>query len=140
MCVSFEIKKHRVFIRPYLCKTVWVYHRRPAHALGAKLWAYWQATLQGPLPTMDLPTDHPRPAVMGSAGDAVAFTLAPALCAALRRLARARGMFLGETCNVRVSSRNRNPRNRNPRTGRFRVSDFRVSAGGRYSLPGFLRG
>ena len=38
---------------------------------GERLWAYWQNALRGPLPDLDLPTDHPRPAVQSDRGGSV---------------------------------------------------------------------
>ncbi|MBV9775383.1 MAG: AMP-binding protein, partial [Gemmatimonadetes bacterium] len=53
--------------------------------------AYWRDALAGVPPVLELPTDRPRPAVMGSAGASVAFSLAPETADALRALARREG-------------------------------------------------
>ncbi|OZM71812.1 non-ribosomal peptide synthetase [Amycolatopsis antarctica] len=48
---------------------------------------FWQATLDGLPELIELPTDHPRPAVAGQHGDAVEFTLPPSVREAARALA-----------------------------------------------------
>ena len=42
---------------------------------GEKMWEYWQDKLAGELPTLELPTDHPRPAVQTYNGSSQAFQL-----------------------------------------------------------------
>ncbi|WP_235810369.1 condensation domain-containing protein, partial [Pseudomonas syringae pv. coryli] len=49
--------------------------------------AYWREQLADAPPLLELPTDHPRPAVQDYAGGRVDFTLDAALTAALKRLA-----------------------------------------------------
>ncbi|WP_229799492.1 amino acid adenylation domain-containing protein [Couchioplanes azureus] len=49
---------------------------------------YWTQALDGMPEQIDLPTDRPRPAVAGHAGDAIGFELDPELHRALLRLAR----------------------------------------------------
>ena len=44
-------------------------------AEGERLRAYWQEQLASPLPVLELPTDHPRPATRTSNGASVEFTL-----------------------------------------------------------------
>jgi len=53
--------------------------------------AYWRGRLEGARP-LELPTDHPRPAVQTSRGDAVALALTPELTEALRVLSRSEGV------------------------------------------------
>ena len=48
--------------------------------------AYWRAQLDGAPALLDLPTDHPRPAVQSTHGGRVAFEIDPALTAALHAL------------------------------------------------------
>ena len=50
--------------------------------------AYWKNQLGGEMPSLSLPTDHPRPATASLAGSAVKFTLPPSLTAALKTLGR----------------------------------------------------
>jgi amino acid adenylation domain-containing protein len=49
---------------------------------------YWKRQLQGPLPVLDLPADHPRPAQQSYRGAVKCFTLPDALSEALRSLCR----------------------------------------------------
>ena len=51
--------------------------------------AWWKGQLDGELPTLQLPTDHPRPAVQTFAGDTRTLDLPPALSDALRAFCRA---------------------------------------------------
>ncbi|HEX6040045.1 condensation domain-containing protein, partial [Longimicrobium sp.] len=51
--------------------------------------AYWRAELDGAPHVLDLPVDHPRPAVQGWDGAKHSFTVGPALTAALADAARA---------------------------------------------------
>ncbi|MEW6301939.1 MAG: amino acid adenylation domain-containing protein [Verrucomicrobiota bacterium] len=48
--------------------------------------AYWKRQLQGPLPVLELPADHPRPAQQSYRGAVKCFALPDALSAALRSL------------------------------------------------------
>ncbi len=60
-------------------------------APGATLeqqWAYWQQQLRGPLPTLALPTDHPRPAVQSERGARQQLQVDAALTARLKALSR----------------------------------------------------
>lgn len=50
--------------------------------------AYWQAQLAGQLPVIELPIDHPRPAVQDLHGDSVRLTLPEGLLAGLKAVAR----------------------------------------------------
>jgi amino acid adenylation domain-containing protein len=54
---------------------------------------YWKARLAG-LPTLELPTDRPRPATPSPAGGRVPVAVEPALADALRRLGQAEGATL----------------------------------------------
>ncbi len=56
--------------------------------------AYWKARLAGAAPSLDLPTDHPRPAVPSHRGDRRAFTLPAELTRALKDLSRREGATL----------------------------------------------
>jgi amino acid adenylation domain-containing protein len=53
--------------------------------------AYWRERLAGAPPTLELPLDRARPAVVGARGGAVPFALSPEATGALRRLARRAG-------------------------------------------------
>ena len=66
----------------------------PQQAEFAKQLEYWKKQLAGAPGTLDLPTDRPRPAVVGSKGAAQRFTLATELSASLISLARQ------ETCTL----------------------------------------
>ena len=50
--------------------------------------AYWRERLNGAPALLDLPTDHPRPAVQSTRGGRVTFEIDPALTAALHALCR----------------------------------------------------
>ena len=54
----------------------------------ARQFAYWRTTLQGLPEQLELPIDHPRPAVSSHHGDTVAFEIAPELHQRLLMLAR----------------------------------------------------
>ncbi|HDS1734302.1 non-ribosomal peptide synthetase [Pseudomonas sp. BP8] len=54
--------------------------------------SYWQAELGGEQPVLELPTDHPRPALQSRAGASLDITLDDALCADLKQLARDQGV------------------------------------------------
>jgi amino acid adenylation domain-containing protein len=56
--------------------------------------AYWRHQLGGPLPTLDLPLDHPRPAVQSFRGGSETITLEPELADALKALSRREGATL----------------------------------------------
>jgi amino acid adenylation domain-containing protein len=60
---------------------------------GERSWAYWRGRLEG-VRDLDLPADHPRPAVQTWRGDARALVLPPELMAALGPLAAGRGSTL----------------------------------------------
>ncbi len=55
---------------------------------------WWRGQLAGAPPLLDLPTDRPRPPVMGEAAASVAFDLSAELTDALRALARREGATL----------------------------------------------
>jgi len=61
---------------------------------GSRLSNYWLEQLSGELPLLDLPTDHPRPAIQTYSGDEYFFDIDPTLSRALRALARANNMTL----------------------------------------------
>lgn len=60
-------------------------------AEGERHWAYWREELAGELPTLDLPTDFPRPAVQTFRGAAHQFRLDAGLRNRLRSLAAQNG-------------------------------------------------
>ena len=55
---------------------------------------YWQQTLSGELPVLELPTDRPRPAVQTSRGASLSRQLPPALTTALKTLSQQQGTTL----------------------------------------------
>ncbi|MGE6764073.1 amino acid adenylation domain-containing protein, partial [Corallococcus interemptor] len=55
---------------------------------------FWRKKLAGAPPVLELPTDHPRPAVRGNAGAVHSFLLPPALAQSLRELAQREGASL----------------------------------------------
>jgi amino acid adenylation domain-containing protein len=55
---------------------------------------YWHKQLAGPLPLLELPTDHPRPATVSNAGATHSFTLPEPLVTRLKRLANEEGAAL----------------------------------------------
>ncbi len=55
---------------------------------GEHLWAYWQKQLAGELPTLDLLTDYPRPALQTYQGASYHLDLSPELSAKIKELAR----------------------------------------------------
>src|SRR5262249_27378672 len=57
---------------------------------GEQLAEHWRQRLDG-APPLELPTDHPRPAVQGFRGETRTLSLEPGLTAALETLARERG-------------------------------------------------
>jgi amino acid adenylation domain-containing protein len=61
---------------------------------GQKAWEYWQEQLAGELPVLQLPTDHPRPAVQSYNGNAHNWALAEDTATRLRGLARMHGATL----------------------------------------------
>ena len=63
-------------------------------AEGEVHWSYWQSQLSGELPTLNLPTDHPRPLTQTFCGTSQAFPLNENLVRRLRTLAQAEGTTL----------------------------------------------
>ncbi len=61
---------------------------------GAQLWEYWREALCPPLPDLDLPVDHARPAVQTYAGGTRKLPLDGALSQQLQEISRARGATL----------------------------------------------
>ncbi|HLF24977.1 MAG TPA: amino acid adenylation domain-containing protein [Anaerolineae bacterium] len=59
---------------------------RLAGPQGEQDWAYWQKTLAGELPVLNLPTDHPRPPIQTYHGASQTFQLSPELTRALKAL------------------------------------------------------
>ncbi|MGW7594485.1 condensation domain-containing protein, partial [Streptomyces rubiginosohelvolus] len=52
---------------------------------------YWKTTLEGAAPILELPTDRPRPAVLGSAGASRPFHLPASVMSGVRELSRRTG-------------------------------------------------
>jgi len=65
-------------------------------AAGERLWRHWQSTLAGPLPSLALPLDHPRPPVRAARGGTLEFALPDGLS----REVRATAAKLGATLNA----------------------------------------
>ena len=63
-------------------------------AVGQRQLAYWREQLSGEIPTLDLPTDRPRPLAHSFRGGVRTLALDPSLSRALRALARERGVTL----------------------------------------------
>lgn len=62
-----------------------------ASAEGERLWEYWRAQLDGPLPELNLPTDRPRPTVQTQNGASRYLHLDEALSARLTALGETEG-------------------------------------------------
>ena len=71
-------------------------NERQAHPDIAAELATWKDRLAG-VPPLELPTDRPRPAVQSHRGASFAFSLPPALVAALSQVGQARGAGLSTT-------------------------------------------
>ena len=56
---------------------------------GERLWEFWRTRLAGDLPSLALPVDKPRPAVLGFAGASQVIRISEELTAKLRALSRA---------------------------------------------------
>ena len=63
-------------------------------AEGERLWNYWKSVLSAPLPTLDMPSDRPRPAVQTYRGASRTLNLDSQLTHQLRELARSSGTSL----------------------------------------------
>ncbi len=61
---------------------------------GEQLWNYWRAQLNGELPSLNLPTDRPRPAQQSFRGSSRPFRLNSELALKLRDLSRSEGATL----------------------------------------------
>ncbi|MBN2003126.1 MAG: amino acid adenylation domain-containing protein [Anaerolineae bacterium] len=68
-----------------------------AGAEGDRLWQYWERQLSGIAPSLELPTDHPRPAVQTYHGSAEMLSLPPALAQRLKTLSQERHVTLFTT-------------------------------------------
>ncbi|MGK7875115.1 MAG: condensation domain-containing protein, partial [Xenococcaceae cyanobacterium] len=64
---------------------------------GEKLWNYWQQKLSGELPSLNLPTDRPRPPVQTYNGATHEFKLSPKLSEQLMELSQKEGVTLYTT-------------------------------------------
>jgi amino acid adenylation domain-containing protein len=71
----------------------WERKTQDGDAAAASL-QYWRSRLAGPLPLVELPTDHARPAVQTFKGAVVTSTLPPALVARLQAAGRHQGATL----------------------------------------------
>ena len=65
-----------------------------AGAEGQQLWEYWRGALGDELPTLNLPTDRPRPAVQSDRAQTHRFRIDAGLAGQLRELARSEGATL----------------------------------------------
>jgi amino acid adenylation domain-containing protein len=74
----------------YADYAVWQRSWLQGEVLEAEL-AYWRERLSGAPPLLELPLDHPRPAVQSARGAGVGFALAPEVSRALQGLARRQG-------------------------------------------------
>jgi amino acid adenylation domain-containing protein len=61
---------------------------------GERLWTYWRKELAGPLPSLNLPADRPRPPIQTYRGAQLPFRLSVELTRRLRSLARKEGATL----------------------------------------------
>jgi amino acid adenylation domain-containing protein len=64
---------------------------------GEQMWAYWQAQLSCDLPTLNMPTDRPRPSVQTYCGASQTFKLGEEMTDGLKAMARAHGATLYST-------------------------------------------
>ena len=71
----------------YADYAVWQVDGLTGEALERKL-AYWRRQLADPLPVLELPTDHPRPATQTYNGARVSVDISPEITTAIGRLAR----------------------------------------------------
>ena len=69
-----------------------------AGAQGKALKQYWQQQLTAPLPTLNLPTDFPRPPIVSFNGDSYRIKLSSELTQQLRQLAQSNGVTLYMLC------------------------------------------
>ncbi|MEU5096501.1 amino acid adenylation domain-containing protein [Streptomyces sp. NPDC020996] len=76
----------------YRDHTLW--ERRQVAESGSADLAYWTRRLEGAPPSLDIPTDRPRPQVQTFDGAVVSRILPPALTAGLRQLSREHGATL----------------------------------------------
>jgi amino acid adenylation domain-containing protein len=77
----------------YADYAVWQREQLAGEALERQL-AYWRAHLEGAPELLELPTDHPRPAVQTHRGASVPVELSPELLERLQRLGRSEGATL----------------------------------------------
>ena len=61
---------------------------------GEKLFSYWHEALQSPLPTLDLHTDRPRPALQSYTGGSHTAVIDREMCNSLQQLSKASGATL----------------------------------------------
>ncbi|MBW7477363.1 non-ribosomal peptide synthase/polyketide synthase [Paenibacillus oenotherae] len=72
---------------------VWQRRLEDSHAMLEQE-AYWKGIFSGELPTLELPTDYPRPAVLSFEGSTMSFTLDEEIVTGLRRISRQTGATL----------------------------------------------
>ncbi len=68
-----------------------------AGAEGERHWSYWRRALSGELPTLDLPTDRPRPPAQTYHGASRGMLLGPDLTRRLKAFSQSRGVTLYTT-------------------------------------------
>ena len=73
--------------------TVWQHEQLQPRRLAPAL-AYWKEQLQDPLPILELPTDHPSPAVRSTHGATYTFAFSPQLRDALEQFSSYTGVTL----------------------------------------------
>ncbi|AKH85663.1 CDA peptide synthetase I [Streptomyces sp. CNQ-509] len=75
----------------YADYAAWQRKKLAGSGMAADL-AYWKGELQGAAPILELPTDRPRPAVLGTAGGSRPFHLSAAVMNGVRELSRSAGV------------------------------------------------
>jgi amino acid adenylation domain-containing protein len=77
----------------YVDYSIWQREWLKGRELESQL-VYWRRQLRGPVPLLELPTDHPRPAVQTFQGARLSVVISEALTTALRELSRQEGVTL----------------------------------------------
>ncbi|WP_324787958.1 non-ribosomal peptide synthetase [Streptomyces sp. H51] len=75
----------------YADYAAWQRKKLAGPGLAAEL-EHWRRTLEGAAPVLELPTDRPRPAVLGTAGDSRPFHLPASVMNGVRELSRRTGV------------------------------------------------
>ena len=89
-----EKAKRAASLKPLPLQQSDIAHWMNARAHGAELSAaetYWSETMKEPIPRLDLPLDHPRPATLTDPGETVSSVLDPDLALALQHRAQETG-------------------------------------------------